>query len=333
MQIKKTIKSWLIFFRAHTLILEAPMAALGAALAIGSFWDIEVLKWTVFGGLYHFVGYGMNSYADWKNGFDKDDPNKEHHPLNTGDISETAAKYIVQLSTVFLIVYGVVASGLNIEPLAVLALMITLGVAYNYLGKLTEHKYILVASVHTLVFVLPYVAYGTDMSNIIWVAALAYFVHHVFQILISGDVKDVDMDESSLVQSLGMSVEETESGRKLLDVDPSVVAISYLVAILEGVIVIAILLFLEPPTTTVVLTLALMGWMIIEVDDIIGEGYYNRKARVAAMSRKELAGLWMIFAAFTGEIGLYAWAGMVILSLAYFIPVSNLMWGSMSPDV
>lgn len=333
MNVTKTVKSWLIFFRAHTAILEAPMAALGAALALGSFWEVGVLKWVGFGVLYHFVGYGMNSYADWKNGYDKNDPNKEHHPLNTGDISSKVAKFVVQVSTVSLLVYGVVASGLDVEPLVVLFIMVLVGVSYNYLGKATEHKYLLVALVHSLVFVLPYVAYQGSISPIIWVAVLAYFVHHVFQILISGDVKDVEMDESSLVQSLGMSIENTDAGKKLLDVDPSVVAISYLVTILEGVIVIAILLYLHPPTTTVVLTLVMMAWMIIEVDDIIGEGAYDRPARVAAMSRKELAGLWMIFAAFTGQIGLDAWLGMVGFSLLYFIPVSKLMWGSITPDV
>jgi len=333
MNTKKTIKSWLIFFRAHTAILEAPMAALGAALAIGHFWNLEVLMWAIFGVLYHFVGYGMNSYADWKNGYDVDDPNKNHHPLNTGDISGNTAKLVVQISTVFLIVYGIVASGLNVEPLVVLTAMVVIGVTYNYAGKLTQHKYMLVALVHSLVFLLPYVVYQPDVSNIIWVAVLAYFVHHVFQILISGDVKDIEMDESSLVQSLGMSIEHTKSGEKLLDVDPSVVAISYIVGILEGVIVIAILLFFDPPTYTIVLTLSMMAWMIIEIDDIIGEGYYKRDKRVAAMSRKELAGLWMIFAAFTGQIGLEAWIGMVALSLAYFIPVSKIMWGGINPDV
>jgi 4-hydroxybenzoate polyprenyltransferase len=333
MDIKKGIKAWLIFFRAHTAILEAPMAALGAALAIGNFWNVEVLKWAIFGAIYHYVGYGMNSYADWVNGYDKHDPNKSHHPLNSGDISPSTAKVVMQTLFIGLLVYAIVASRLKLEPLAVLSIMVLTGVLYNYAGKLTEHKYFLVAVVHTTVFVLPYMAYSNMYSNIIWIAALAYFIHHVFQILISGDVKDVKRDESSLIQSMGMEVERTESGKEILNVSPRIIALSYIITIMEIVLVVAILLFLSPPTETIIITITMMVWMVVEIDTIVGEGEYNRDERIAAMSRKELAGLWMIFGAFTGEIGIDAWLGMIGISVLYFVPISKTMWGSMTPDV
>jgi len=332
MAVKRRVRSWLVFSRSHTAILEAPIAALGAALALSSFWNIEVLKWTVFGFLYHVVGYSMNSYADWKNGFDKDDPNKKHHPLNTGDISPKAAEYFVKGSTVLLLVYALILTNFKTEALVILCIMVLSGVSYNYFGKITQHKYIMLSVAHTSVFLLAYMSYDGSYSNIIWIGALAYFIHHVFQILISGDVKDVEMDESSLVQDLGMEIDYL-NGRKLLDVDPSVIVISYIIAILEGVIVIGILLFFDPANYIIALTIILFAWMVMEVDDVVSEGIYNRSSRVAAMSRKELAGLWMIFASFTSAIGIKAFIGMVVLSLAYFIPISYLMWGGLKPDV
>lgn len=333
MGIKKGVKAWLIFFRAHTAILEAPMAALGAGLGLGTFWSIEVLKWALFGVMYHYVGYGMNSYADWKKGYDKNDPNKSHHPLNTGDIKPSTAKMVVQSLLVAMIAYAFVLTGLDIVSLTVLGVMLASGIAYNYIGKSTKNKYILVAIVHTTVFVLPYVTYTKEYMNIVWVAAIAYFIHHCFQILISGDVKDIDRDESSLIQSVGMELEHVDDDVKVLNVSQKVVALSYIFTVLECIVVISMLLFLEPPLFSLVITGMMMVWMLIEVDDIIGEGIYNREARVSAMSRKELAGLWMIFGAFSGQLGIDAWLVMVVLSMAYFIPISQMMWGSMTPDV
>jgi len=332
MQFKESVRSWLVLFRAHTAILEAPIAILGASLALGSFWNIEVLKWAIFGAGYHYLGYGMNSYADWKKGYDKNDPNKEHHPLNTGDIKPDTASLVIKALTVALLVYALYLTNLQLDSLVVLTVMITAGISYNYFGKVTEHKYLLLSAAHTCLFVLPYVAYTDSYANIVWVGAIAYFVHHVFQILISGDVKDIEMDESSLLQELGMSIKD-ENGKKMLDVDPSLVVISYLVAILEGVIVTAILLFLDPHLYIQLVTLLLMVWMIIEVDGIIAEGEFNRQYRVSAMSRKELAGLWMIFASFSSKIGLGALIATISFSMVYFIPVSYFMWGSLTPDV
>lgn len=329
----KLVRSWLVLFRAHTAILEAPIAALGAALAVGSFFDIEVLKWALFGVLYHFVGYGMNSYIDWKKGYDKDDPNKEHHPLNTGDISSNSAKNVIAIMFVAMIAYSIYLTKLNPDSLVILTSMILLGVSYNYIGKATEHKYLLVAGVHSLIFLLAYSAYTSNYANIIWVGLLAYFIHHIFQILISGDVKDVKQDESSLIKNIGMGIYTSDSGKDVLDTDPSVVAITYIVALLEIVVTVAIVLFFDP-NTLLIAVVALMGlWMMLEVDDIVGEGVYNRQSRVAAMSRKELAGLWMIFAAFTSQIEIKALPVMIGVSLVYFITISKFMWGSLTPDV
>lgn len=333
MGILSKVKAWLILFRAHTVILEAPIAALGAALGVGTFWSVEVALWATFGIIYHFTGYGMNSYVDWKKGYDKDDPNKEHHPLNTGEINPDIASKVIKVMFVVLLGYAIILSNFRPASLIALAVMISSGVLYNYVGKEIEHKYILVALVHTSVFVVPYLSYSSDTGMIIWFGAGAYFVHHIFQILISGDVKDIKQDESGVIKDMGMSIDITEKGEELLDVSPNVVAISYIISFIEVMIVVAVILFFETELVQVVLTLGMAGWMIIEIDEIIGEGLYQRTRRVNAMSRKELAGLWMIFASFTAKLGVAAWLAMVVISIAYFVPVSQFMWGGLTPDV
>lgn len=326
------LRAWLVLFRAHTAILEAPMAALGAALGIGTFWDIEVALWAIFGIIYHFVGYGMNSYVDWKKGYDKKDPNKQHHPLNTGEINPESASKVIKSMMILLIIYAIILSNFTVGALLTLIIMVSSGVLYNYVGKEIQHKYILVSIVHTSVFVMPFMAYQSTM-NIVWFGALAYFVHHVFQILISGDVKDIKQDESGIIKDMGMRISETDEGEEILDTDPDVIAVSYIISFIEVIIVISILLFYESGPIVTTFALLMAGWMIIEIDEIIAEGLYNRKRRINAMSRKELAGLWMIFASFCTVIGIEAWLTMVVLSALYFVPVSNFMWGSLTPDV
>jgi hypothetical protein len=168
---------------------------------------------------------------------------------------------------------------------------------------------------------------------IVWFIIIAYFIHHVFQILISGDVKDIRQDESGVIKDIGMSITPTDGGEYILNVLPRVVALSYIIAILESIFVIGVLLYLEPSLRVIITTLLLAAWMIIEVDGIISEGIYNRQRRVSAMSRKEVAGLWMIFASFAGELGTGSILAIIGGSILYFVPISVFMWGGMTPDV
>jgi len=331
--IKNQLRAWLVLFRGHTAILEAPIAALGAALSIGTFWSPEVALWGLFGVIYHYAGYGMNSYLDWANGYDKEDPNKSHHPLNTGEISPSACKKVVYGLYGIMILYAIVLLGINLAGFVVLASIIVTSMTYNAIGKEIEHKYLLVAYSHTAVFILAYFSYEQTYGFIVWFGVVAYFVHHVFQILVSGDVKDAEQDESGIIKDMGMDVTETDCGKKILEVSPRVVVASYIISIIESVIVLGILAFEHPPTSVLVITVGLMGWMLIEVDGVISEGVYNRQRRVSAMSRKELAGLWMIFASFTTQLGVESFIFMAALSIAYFIPVSVFMWGQLTPDV
>jgi len=99
MRLLQEFRAWLRLGRMHTLILEAPLATLGAAIGLGGLWDWKVLLWFIFGSMYHAVGYSMNSYVDWKKGYDKNDERKQHHPLNTQDISPDTAKKVIYAST------------------------------------------------------------------------------------------------------------------------------------------------------------------------------------------------------------------------------------------
>jgi len=328
------IRAWLRFFRAHTAILEAPIAVLGASLAFGTIWDIQVLYWLLFGVLYHFVGYGMNSYTDWVNGFDKDDPHKEHHPLNTGEISPTSAKYAVLFSLIALIVYGVSLAGVNIITGLCVLIMLIAGTAYNVIGKYTEHKYIFASIVHTMVFVFPYLSYTTDITTSFILGAAMFFIHHVFQIAVSGDVKDIDQDESSLLKDSGCRLVTNGANIQKLIVPSHVYGISMSVVVGEFFLAVYNATSIGIELSSLLFTLTLGVWMIVEANDVIKLGLFDRDERISAMSRKELAGIWMICASFIPVITVYGFYLIVALSSIYLFIMSKFMWDSwIKPEV
>lgn len=331
---KGKIVAWLRLFRAHTAILETPIAVAGAGLALGTIFDVRIIGWAVFGILYHFAGYGMNSYVDWAKGFDKDDPHKEHHPLNTGEISPKAAKYGVISMLGLLIVVGEVMGNFSVVAHVSVVIMLVSGSAYNLFGKYTRLKFIPISIVHTMVFVFPYFVYADSPGVPAMLLIAGFFIHHIYQIMISGDVKDVRQDEASLLQELGTQVENVPMKGQMFNAGTTVQMIGYSLSVLQ-IAIATTAVFLQDGLTFSITPVALTGaWMLYESDKVIGDGPYKREMRVRAMSRKELAGIWMLCAATIPAIGYIGWAFIIAVSLAYFFPTSKLLWGNwLKPEV
>lgn len=338
MSIIQKLRAWLIFFRAHTAILETPMAVLGAALALDTVFHWDMLYWIVFGVAYHYIGYGMNSYVDWAKGYDKDDEHKQHHPLNTGEITPTQARHVIFGMFILFIVYALWLGDFSIVAVVGVAVMFISGLSYNYFGKVTKHKYIPISIVHTMVFVYPYITYTTEFNILLVLGAAAFFIHHVYQIAISGDIKDIKQDESSLIRSWGADVVTLKNGAEVMRLGSKVKQISIALVFLEVMLAAAIytiavirheyrLLYILPIGMTSL-------WMVIEHAKLTTSQPYRREESISRMSRKELAGFWMMTAAFIPHIGLLGFIAVIIASLAYFLPISKFMWGNwVRPDV
>jgi len=332
------IKAWLIFGRAHTIILEAPLAIIGAGLGLGKILSLEVGLWAVFGALYHLVGYGMNSYVDWKKGFDVDDEYKQHHPLNTGDITKGQAKIAVYSGVVVLWLYSFIIGGANLYSGVMSTLLFGLGASYNYFGKITDHKYVPIALSHTLVFVYPYFVYSSGYDSIVLLITAAIFLHNVFQILISGDIKDLEQDESSLIKKWGCDVTTDRSGNKILVSSDKAFTIAVSLSLAQIAMLTPVYLIGAESTYTLatIMSLFTLGALILGVYSIrvIQLGIYTRSARVRYMSIREIVGyLLIIFSTYPAiELkGLLVLFGVMVL---YLIVTSKFMWGNLiTPDV
>lgn len=328
------VRAWLRLFRAHTVILEAPLAVLGAGLALGSIYEPVILLWAVFGITYHLVGYGMNSYVDWEKGFDKDDPEKQHHPLNTGEIRPERAKQAIFGMFGGLILLGLYLGNFSVLAFASMIVMVVSGMAYNYLGKYTVLKFIPISVVHTMVFVYPFLVYAKSVTNAFLLIACAYFVHHVFQIAISGDVKDIAQDEASLIKSLGSRVTRGLAHEMMFYPTLKVLYLAYLLTIVQVALVLAATILLGNTLLYVSPLVIASLWMLYEVDRVISAGPYHRESRVSHMSRKELAGYATIHSSMIPVIGLDGIFVIFVLMLSYLVTSSKFMWGNwIKPDV
>jgi len=346
--VTEKLRQWLIFFRAHTGTLEAPIAAFGAAAALGTVFDPRVALWALVGLLYHYGGYGQNSYYDWDNGYDKDDPHKQHHPLNAGSISPRVAKHAANIAvlgylviTIWLVMSTPVAVAITIGAFVC-------GLMYNVIGKRVKHKWLLLAISHSSLFIIPYAHYsGIDLFSVL--ITIALISHHAFQIAISGDIKDIGQDESSMLNEIGIYSSKAkvwnqfgeESKSSSQRIRCSLKAILAVVTItsfqIATVLVVNVLHYNTLNTDVLLLTLTIFmsGLCLIYLSvSIVKTGEYNRETRLQQISVREVVGFWTIYIAIIPIVGINGYLIALILTISYVIIHSKFMWGTiLRPEV
>jgi len=329
------IRHWLVFFRAHTGTLEAPIAALGAASAIGTLFDTRVAIWAFVGLLYHAAGYSQNSYYDWKNGYDKDDPHKQHHPLNTGDIKPQHAKWAANLAVVGYLAATLWLVRFNPTGVAITLAAFVCGLGYNVVGKQIKHKHLLLSISHSSLFLIPYSTYQTlDLFALLIFIAL--ILQHTFQIAISGDIKDIHQDESSILNDLGIELRfnMTSTNYSLYSSSFGKLVVWLLVFAQISVVMLALLNRFVPTAhfLTMILTLIvllLLSSALLYISHlVIHTGRYKRTKRLRYISMREVVGFWTIYIATIPIIGMKGYLTALFLSVFYVIIHSKFMWGT-----
>lgn len=318
--------------RAHTVPLEAVPALLGAALAEGGMWKESVALWTIAGVLYHLAGYGHNSVEDWINGFDKDDPNKQHHPLNRGTISPIRAKYFVQILVIFTVMYVLWLAYPDPRAVGVLVLGLVTGLAYNIVGKLTKFKFILISAAHTSIFVIPYLAQGGRVNSLIFALGTFYmFIWIVFQISVSGEIKDFAQDESNFLKSLGSGVEAIPDQTVDTYIHISKYAKHYAYSLKILTIFTAFTIASALNSNIIILLILLVGSLILInlTTTMLESGYWDRTSRVAQMSLIEMMTASLFVASLWTVIGPIGAVMVIVSSIAWALLGNRILWGSL----
>lgn len=329
------IKQWLVFFRAHTGTLEAPIAALGAACAVGTLFDPRVAVWALIGLLYHYAGYSQNSYYDWNNGYDKDDPHKQHHPLNTGDIKPQHAKWAANLAVVGYIAATLWMVKFNPVGIAITLTAFVCGLGYNLVGKRIKHKHILLSVSHSSLFLIPYSTY-TSIDILALLIFVALIIQHTFQIAISGDVKDIHQEESSILSDLGIELELNQESTEYTfsTSKKGKFAVGVLTLAQINTVLLALVLSYgsDYKITEVVAYTVFFGtlsYVLFGLSKVVvHEGRYKRPKRLRYISMREVVGFWLIYVATIPIIGIKGYLTALILSVFYVIIHSKFMWGT-----
>lgn len=330
--VRYMIKKYLQLTRFHSVPLETVPAIIGASLAVGKVVHINVLLWGIYGILYHVTGYGMNSYMDWKSGHDMTDPNKQHFPLNTGELSPINAYIAVTILTVVTFMYGLF---LLIGKWIALIIIITgaiAGYGYNKIGKEIVWKSFLISYAHSTVFAVPYIASGGSLSDPILYLGWGYvFLWVLYQIQIEGDVKDMNTDEENFLINHGARYLDDMPGYDDYVGFPFWLSLyGHLLKLITGIIGVLITIELGGSTARqgIILFIIIVTSLVFG-SQLLASGEYNRQNRIKDMSTIELLTMWALLIAVAPVIGLF-WISILFFGSIIWVMIFNkIEWGTL----
>jgi len=324
------IKECLQLTRAHTTPLEAAPALIGGLIATGGDITSSVILFAVVGILYHNVGYAMNSWLDWKGGYDKNDPNKQHHPLNNGSIKPLQAKWFVRgsfvlslLFVLFVYIDGGVSSN-TLLSLAIVCVGVLGGLAYNIWGKETNLKSVPISIAHTTVFAAAYTYCGGSNTVVLSILSLYVFVWVLYQIGVSGEMKDIMQDESNLLIDIGV---ESDGESIFMPHRANFIVYSLdLVMFIVGVVAIDSTGGGPVSFVTFVVFMALRELMSSQ---LTSGGEYDRESRMRTMSIVEALSLMGFITIASGRIGAVMSVSVAFVSVIWVVAFNKIEWGTL----
>lgn len=332
-----SIRDWLQLFRSHTSPLEMTITITGSALAVGTIFDLRVMFFLIFGWIYHNAGYGQNSVEDYIQGFDKDDPNKVHHPLQRRAIDPKNGRLVCHLLILFLFFYGLLISELDILATILLVLLIGMGIIYNMFNKKMAIKFVPIAIAHSLLFPFAFFASGGEISTTSGfpflegetaIAAIVIFgyliLQIIYQIMIEGDLKDIDMDEASLLKKIGAGVKDGQFRcsfmARVISVTLKITSIAVLflvVRILDG-------------SVDNYIGIAVVGLLLLFFDhQLMRKREWDHSKVLKTMSLMEVVSTFALAIVIAPEIG--GWIPAVLImtfNMVYFVLMNRFLWGT-----
>jgi len=317
--------------RAHTVPLEAVPATVGALLATGGSLTWGVAFWLLFGVGYHLVGYAHNSWADWKNGYDKDDPHKQHHPLNTGELDGPWTGFFVGVSALLLMFYGFYGTVTFGSPwvVSLLVLGATAAWMYNEKGKETKLKTIYITVAHSTVFMIPYFALEGEFNLSFFFALMTVAFWIIYQILISGEIKDFKTDEVNFIKDhsvVGSDGEKRPSG--------SVVILGVVIRSTIGLLALtaASLYGARWDTMMIIIGVTVVSAGLSKM--MVQEEYNRRDEAVETMALIEITSLFTFLLATSPAYGRLKGLVLLVCSVIWVLSMNRIMWDtSIKPDV
>jgi 4-hydroxybenzoate polyprenyltransferase len=321
-----TVRDWLQLFRSHTSPLEMLIAGAGAAFASGGVWSWNVLLFAIFGWLYHNAGYGHNSVEDYIGGYDKDDPHKSHHPLQRGAIDPGKARIATLALIALSALFGIVISGLDLVAVCLLAVLAAAGFVYNVFGKRMGLKFLPIAIAHSLL--LPFAYFGSGGGGgvdllVVGTLTACLVLQIVYQIMIEGDLKDIDMDESSFLGDLGVRMK-----KGLLRVSGQAQIVSLSLKLVSIVGLVSAVVIQGGGAADFLLMAALSSAIVVLDRSLMRGGRYDHTRILRTMAMMEVASTFALTAAISPTVGVLPALAMMAMGILYFVAMNRFLWGT-----
>lgn len=328
-----TLKNWFQLFRAQTapatlLLLLTPF------LNNFPLFSATTLLLAILFVLIHYMSFGQNSLMDYAMVYDQKDPNKQHHPLMTGAIKESAAHNVIHWSLGILTV-AAAGTTLLISPVAALAMFfpiawVAFGHAYNDgLSKESLFGFLAISLCITSSGAWGWLLSHNGLSTLGLIYLGYVFFTILYQISWSGFVKEMKVREkSNVIAKMGAYLDIDHRGAKRFIPGKA----RFYAWFAKGVNIMfgALLLWLQFTLARLVTFSILLIPIVFYLYKTTKQRPYDRGKELMQMSVMEI---FTIFLPIPLLLAPAEAAVLMLVGVAYFFAINKILWETPYPRV
>lgn len=318
------IRNWLQLFRAQTAPATILLVMTCYLLSGGKLFSLFGLGVLIFTMFVHFCSFGHNSLMDYMTGFDKIDPSKKHHPLNTGAIKVDEASKVIHFGMVALFLIAIAITllhpGNQTKAICGFAIFVIAGACYNVINKYTIFKFVPISLAFTALATWGYFLNSTERTMLATLVFLYIFLTIQYQISFSGELKELEAKEKNLLRTLGAKI---ENGILNLGVG------KYYAIMLKSIqicILILILGIVGAGYLRLFIISVFIGFIILILCEQIIIRKWNRNRELKIMSIMEITTIYLLIIALAPIIGYLEVIVLLLFGIIYFCIVNKMLW-------
>lgn len=323
MKLSAKINIYLRFGRIHTacLTFAGILLALYLAGVTNLVWYFLFAAWGI---LFHFSGFGWNNIFDLP--WDRKDLHKLHFPLVTQEIKLSTAIKVTAAMTFFALGFGFLLCNFRVLAIAALVSAVTFGFAYNFGNKIYPRiaPFLITASFASLPL-FAYFSFTYDYSFSILLVVKFSIVLLLYQIAVSGNVKDFLVPQGNVLIDLGARVKDGQLKWSFWSK-----AFAWKLHILKGII---ILLGIWYFGQTRIIAVAFYGLATIYVNKMTSDQEYDNRRMVLWASLIEVTSYFALVSIIFLPTDILWWV-FTLAPAGWFMFFNRITWGTtVSPKV
>ena len=315
------MKDWLILIRlqgAGIGVILPIIPYLMVTHGVPSLWGL--ISFGIFGLLVQALGMADNQVADYP--YDMLDPNKRHFPLVAGKIRPRDADLFVKFLLVLVVVYGGLLARGDWKALLFLLVSALSGLLYNHYNKTKLWKPIPLAVCFSTIPMYIYYSMGIEPTIFLLLPVLYVFIYMVYQVGVTGELKDLETSERSFTKTLGARLE----GGYFFST-PGLLAYSISLKVLN----LLVALVIASITGALVESILLSALIVVAMGQSLRNGRWERESRLRSMLSVELLSYWLFLVSIWPVIGALEALLIMILPIFLAVPVNMLLYGDIWP--